>query len=403
MEEIDVKKVVIALALIIIICVGVFVVVRTINTDNTKNYTLEQISEADYRYFAVYTEGKYGIIDVKGKMVIENNYSNIIIPNPTKPVFFCIKEDGTSDILNEKSEKIFFEYKKVQAIPTDSTVSNIPYEKSVLKYKSGNSYGLISINGKKITDAKYEEITTVSFKEGYLKVKKDGAYGVITIKGVKLIDTDYDEITSDGYYNESTLYSKAGFVLRTRTDEGYRYGYANEKGKIILDHNYSEIKRINNIDDNKNIYLVTVVKGRYGLLKNKKKILENEYDSIEFNEKNKFLILSKNGVKGIYGLDGKSIIPIDYDNIVVGGEYVSAYKSGNSIIFDKTGKKLDTEFTSYNKLDNDKAIVITEDGKYNIVDNQNNVLLSDGYISKMIYILHLEMKKLVLLIQMEIQ
>ena len=368
-------------AIVIILAILIFIIVRKI--DSRYKVNIEKIDNKDAKYFLLEKDSKYGVIDKDGKIVLEPNYAKVDIPDPRKEIFICSGSSNGSSLsraLNGKGENLYSEYDSVEAIEIESVSSNIPYEKSVLKYKSGNSYGLISINGKKITDAKYEEISTVSFKEGYLKVKKDGAYGVITIKGVKLIDTDYDEITSDGYYNESTLYSKAGFVLRTRTDEGYRYGYANEKGKIILDHNYSEIKRINNIDDNKNIYLVTVVKGRYGLLKNKKKVLENEYDSIEFNEKNKFLILSKNGVKGVYGLDGKSIIPIDYDNIVVGGEYVSAYKSGNSIIFDKTGKKLDTEFTSYNKLDNDKAIVITEDGKYNIVDNQNNVLLSDGYI-----------------------
>ena len=93
MEEISIKKIAIAVAVIVILCVGAFILVRNINNNSSKKYELEQISENDYNYFAVYTEGKYGIIDEKGNEVIENNYSNIIIPNPTKPVFFCIKED----------------------------------------------------------------------------------------------------------------------------------------------------------------------------------------------------------------------------------------------------------------------------------------------------------------------
>ena len=161
MEEFDIKKIAIGLVLIIIICVGIFVIIKTINKGNNKNYVLEHISEDDYKYFTVYTGGKYGVIDEKGNEVIENNYSDIIIPNPTKPVFFCIKADGTSDILNEKSENIFVGYKKVETIPINSTVTNIPYEKSVLKYEENGKYGLINFSGKVITTAIYDDISSV--------------------------------------------------------------------------------------------------------------------------------------------------------------------------------------------------------------------------------------------------
>ena len=46
------------------------------------------------------------------------------------------------------------------------------YEKSVLKYSKDGKYGIINFNGKKITNAIYEEIDTLQFKEGELLVKK---------------------------------------------------------------------------------------------------------------------------------------------------------------------------------------------------------------------------------------
>ena len=63
------------------------------------------------------------------------------------------------------------------------------YEKSVLKYSKNGKYGIIDLNGKKITNAVYEEIDTLQFKEGELLVKKDGKYGVINIKGATLVKT----------------------------------------------------------------------------------------------------------------------------------------------------------------------------------------------------------------------
>ena len=362
----------------IIAIVVIFLISKIV--DSRYKVDLQKIENKDAKYFLLEKDNRYGVINESGEVLVSPTYSKVSIPDPRKAIFLCTENGEKWKALNEKNEVLYSEYNSVEAIDIESVSSNIPYEKSVLKYKSGNYYGLMSIDGKKITDAKYESIETVSFKEGYLKVKKDGAYGVISIKGVKLIDTEYDDIKSDSYYNDNSLYSKAGFILRTRTDDGYKYGYANEKGKIRLDQSYSEIHRIVNIKDDKNSYIVTVVKGRYGLIKNKKKVLNNEFDSIEYNEKNQILIVSKEGKKGVYNLDGKSIMPLDYSEIYVGGEYINAVKQGEELVFDKSGKKLDTRYTSYEKVANNKAIVINEDNKYNIVDNQNKELLSNGYI-----------------------
>ena len=53
MENIDVKKVIIALVVIIIIAVLVFFGVKFVSSGN-KEYELEEITEKDYKYFAVY-------------------------------------------------------------------------------------------------------------------------------------------------------------------------------------------------------------------------------------------------------------------------------------------------------------------------------------------------------------
>ena len=367
--------------LLVIIAIVIFIIAKKV--DSRYKVNLEKIDNKDAKYFLLEKDEKYGVIDSDGKVIIKPEYARVAIPDPRKDIFVVTgstDNSGKWSVIDSKNESKYKEYDSVEPIEIESVSSNIPFEKSVLKYKSGSYYGLLSIDGKKITDAKYESIETVGFKEGYLKVKKDGAYGVITIKGVKLIDTDYDEITSDDYYNKNSLYSKAGYILRTRTDDGYKYGYANQKGRIILDQTYSEIKRITSVENDKNAYLVTTVKGRYGLIKNKKKILNNEFDSIEFNEKNQMLLVSKNGKKGAYSLDGKQLIPVEYENVYAGGEYINAYKSNGTTIFDKDGKALDTKFSSYEKLDNGKAVVITEDGQYNISDEQNKTLVGDGYV-----------------------
>lgn len=68
-------------------------------------------------------------------MIIKNDYAEVTVPNPTKPVFICKNNSGETEVLNDKGEKIFTEFKNVTAIETSGVNSPWPYEKSVLKYE----------------------------------------------------------------------------------------------------------------------------------------------------------------------------------------------------------------------------------------------------------------------------
>ena len=51
---------------------------------------LDTIDISDYIYFVNYNkEGKVGVIDKSGKTIVEPQYSDVYIPNPTKDVFIC--------------------------------------------------------------------------------------------------------------------------------------------------------------------------------------------------------------------------------------------------------------------------------------------------------------------------
>ena len=80
------KKLRIIIAIIVIIILGVagFFIAKKIEQENRK-YNIENISE--YNYFVIKEDNKYGIMDKEGKTIIEPNYDNIKIPNPTKAVF----------------------------------------------------------------------------------------------------------------------------------------------------------------------------------------------------------------------------------------------------------------------------------------------------------------------------
>ena len=370
----------ILILIIALFIIGIIFIINNIN-NNKYNYTIETIKNEDIKYYVYEVNGLYGVIDKDGNNVIDAKYAKIDIPNPKKD-FFIIKEKDDSKnnkIINSKGEQLLTSYEDVSAIELDKTISSIPYEKTVLKYRSKNSYGLIDFNGKKITNADYEDIQKVDFREGTLKIKSKGNYGIINIKGTVILKPIYDDVNADGYYNDKDGYKNDGFIIRTKTDNGYKYGYTTSKGKIIIEPIYTQLSRINEITDSKNAYLITSVNGKYGINKNKKQLLKNEYEDINYNTLNQLFICRKQQAKGVYNLDGKAIVPMDYDEITIGGIYINAIKGNQSLIFDAKGNKIDTKFVSLLKATDKYSIIIDQNNNYNIVDNNNNLLLKENY------------------------
>lgn len=354
--------------IIIAILIIVGIVVFVINTQKHKKITPTEVS--NYNYFVTEIDGKYGVIDKTGKTIIEPQYEYIQIPNPEKPIFVCLYDynvetrEYNSKVLNESGKEILTQYSKVQAIPNNNTSINNSYQTNILKYKDNDKFGLISVDGKKITNAIYENIETLEYKDGMLKIKKDDKYGVIDISGNEIIKPEYNSIIADGYYDQNSKYEKAGYIINIRTDEGYRYGYINCKGKQTLDTMYTNIKRLTDIKDDSNVYLITYKNGQAGLLKNGQTIIQNEYEDIEYDSTSQMLSLQKNAKQGLYDLSGNMVLPIQYEELTFAGKYINAKKDNKLLVFDLAGVLQNDD--SY------KNVISVDDGKYSITTNRSN-------------------------------
>lgn len=370
------KKNIIVLAtiLIIIIAISGYFIVQKIQQENRK-YEIETISE--YKYFVVKEDDKYGVIDTQGNKIIETKYEDVKIPNPEKAVFICYETENTK-VLNENNEEIFAEYEKVEPLRLKNISSDLMYEKSILKYSKDGKYGIIDFSGKRVTKAIYEEIDTLQFKEGELLVKKDGKYGIINIKGATLVKINYEKIETDKFYEEGNGYRKAGYIVSKTTNEGYRYGYVNLRGKEIIEIKYNDLYRITEIDSEE-IYIICAENGKYGLIKNDKKIIENEYQSLTYTESNNTIIALKGKKYGVLSIDGKVIVPFEYKQIDITGEYIYATTNdGNIKTFDSNGQETNiSEDLAIVNIPNTeyKLYIETIDGKttYNIYKNEKKI------------------------------
>lgn len=352
--------------------------------------TKVQVKDNDvgkYNFFLMKENEKYGVINLSGSVVIKPEYDYIQIPNPEKPIFICLynynesNNEYESKVINDKGETLLDEYKEVRAIPRNNTSKKYIYQNNILTYKEGNKYGIITLDGRKVTSAEYDSIETMEYKDGFLKVSKDDKNGLIKLNGDVFIKIKYSSIESDGYYTEQNGYDFAGLIVGTKTGDGYKYGYINYRGKEILESKYGSIKRIIEIKNDEIAYLVTALNGKLGLNKNVQAKINNEYENIEYDDINNIILLEKNGKYGVNDLDGNIILPIQYDNMQFSGKIITAEKDGSQLVFDANGNlQKDSSYISVMPTNSEVYfITIKDNGKYGLVDNNNDVLIDNKY------------------------
>lgn len=326
------------LIIIISILVIVISIIMSIYLPNRKK--IEEKIEVTSTYYKMKEEDKYGIINEKGELILEPKYEEIIIPNANKAVFICKNEDEQK-ILNDKNEEILTQYENIEPIQLINIITESAYETNVLKYQKDGKYGLINLEGEKIADPKYDEISSLGYKDGEVLIKENNKYGILnTITGTTIIKTIYDSIESDQYYNETNGYKRSGYIVCNVTSDGYRYGYYDYEGEMVLEAEYNQITRLTQVGDKTDIYLIIAKNGQYGVYINNNKVINTEYQSISYNSGLEMFVVEKTGQFGAINEKGVQILNIEYSDIQINGIYMYTKKGEEQIIYDIEGKKI---------------------------------------------------------------
>lgn len=337
------KIIIISIILVVILIIGI-----CIYNNHKKQYEVEEVIEEKYLISVI--DEKVGVVDNNGNTVIQPQYDEIQIPNPSKPIFVCYydynyeTETHRTKVINNQGTELFTKYNTVEAIELVDIDTNMPYEKSVLKYKVDDKWGLIDFKGNVVTQAKYDSIEGLRNKEGELLISKNGKYGVINTKGAELIKTEYDYISGDEYYTQEEKYGLSGYILGLKTENGYRYGYMNYKRKILLNTEYNEIQRLGGIgseNTNKDIIIVAQKDGQYGLLKNKKIIIDFRYQSVDYSGVENLFIVTRSSKTGVYNSLGEKILAVKYNEVEVHDTYIQTKLNDETAYYNLRGNRVD--------------------------------------------------------------
>ena len=234
--KLNIKKVVavlIALALIVIVVISIAKLFGG-NKVESKVVTTE--------YFAAYSEGKWGVIDSKGKEIVKPSYDEaIIVPNSKEAVFICTYDvnyntnEYKTKAVNEKGEQLFTEYDGIRAIENYDVNNNLWYEDDVLIVTKNGKYGLIDFKGKVLANCDYDSITALRGVENTFVTVKNSKKGLIDNIGAIIADNNYKDI------KPLTDKAQDGYIL---IDENDKYGLVKPDKTVIFENSYQDIKPI---------------------------------------------------------------------------------------------------------------------------------------------------------------
>ena len=353
----------------------VVIAIIIINVAKPKNNT-EEIQEKVYEYFSLYTlDEKAGVVDKTGKIIVEPKYLNVYIPNPSVDVFVLQTEEGFV-VVNSKGSKLFEGFDNLSVIRMNEYSEEV--EMNVLTYEVDSKKGIIDLSGNKLTEAIYDDIKSLESRPGRLLVKKDNKYGVLDSLGNIVVDVKYNAVKSDGYSTAEDGYSKTGYIISERTDNGIIYGYSDYEGNVLIEPKYESLARVNKKSDD--VYLIVMERGKKGVIKNKKQLIKNNFQSVSYSEIADIFVVEKVGKYGFYSLEGDEILKPTYPNYVVSKEYITVEENDKTVMYDFFGNVVKTNnYASVSEVEGTSYFIAkSEDGYYSIISKDVNV--NDKYI-----------------------
>ncbi len=356
--KLNVKKI-IAVIVFILVIIMFIVGIKYLLENHSENASgrIETIT-----YYTIYDNGKWGVIDSHGRLVVNANYDEmIVIPDNTKEVFLCAYdidyENNTykTKAINTKEKEVIKGYETIEAISNYDKKQNMWYENNVLKVKKENKYGLCNISGKEILKCEYENIEPIQGIQNSLLITKDGKYGLCDNTGNIIIEPKYkniDKIEED---------YKNGYIIE---DENGKKGIIGIDKSEVLKCEYEDIKQI--VATN---MFVVKKENKYIIIdKEGNTIIEDKFDDVE-GINGEYIIAKNENKVGIIDKTGETKVEFKYQEIKAAGDYYITKKNDKFGIIDINGE----EKVAHEAID----ISYYTSGKFFIVDYlENNKLES---------------------------
>jgi WG containing repeat len=229
-------------------------------------------------------------------------------------------------------------------------------------FKGKMKRGLIDFNGNIVVPFMYDYIYTSENENWVVEIGEQ--YGMINKNNKIIIPIKYQYVTEA---NENIIIVK----------ENNKYGFIGEDGKAITKNIYKEVERFYEkkaavvLEDNSGTIINVEGKEMFKPLKN-----------IQFKDIKKGLFKVYNIVtkkSGVYNENGREIIPLIYDEIELGDDYIKVKKNNKYGTLDRENNiKIPLE---YNEIyyRNNNQFICTKQKLYAVINNKNETIIPLNY------------------------
>ena len=378
--KLNIKKVVAVIIAFIVIIMAISSIKKMFSGNKTNERVVTNA------YYTVYTNGKWGVINSKGDIVIKPEYDEtIIIPDNQKDVFLCTydvdysKNTYKTKAINSKGEEIITGYDEILALENYDNSNNLSYETDILLVKKDNKYGLVDYKGTELLKCEYESIEALKGVGKSFVTKKDGKLGLVDNIGSVIIENNYKAIVpiSEKFEN--------GYIV---TNSSNKKGVIGRDKSVALEIKYDDIKQIYGSD------LYVVKEGKTWEIVNKEgtAYLKDKFsDVLSINGEN--ILIKQNNKYGVLTINGEQKIPVKYENMQYAFENNYIYKeNGNYGIINLEGETVlkpeyetliyreDAGFFEGNKKNQTESDFIGKDFTVKLSGILSELNLQNGYM-----------------------
>jgi hypothetical protein len=247
----------------------------------------------DQNYFLLQNKEAYGLIDVRGKFIIDSIYERISLINVINNIsYFSVKINGLYGIIDSNGKLI-----------VDIIYNEIFKQDAFYRVKINDYYGFLDSNFNQIIEPKFSKVGVFSSDLCY--VKNDNFNGFVNKKGDQILDTS-------SYKFCEKFYGQLASFDQIIENSGKQNGFINIKGEVVVEPKYTMV-----YDFQLDLIIVSKNNGFINLLNQEgREIVEDSFSSdvsLSFNDK--LAKVKKKSKYGFIDVNGHEVIKCKYSGL----------------------------------------------------------------------------------------
>jgi WG containing repeat len=275
--------------------------------DNDMNFN-------SFTSFKAAVDGRVGVLDSLGNVLVECIYSDIKIINDFN---FAVKNKGKWGIVNNKQRLL------VPIVYNEIETDDLGF----IFLKKGASYNVFDVLKQVLNNTQFESVDILKFNDSsfFVITELDGKKGILGDSAKLVIPNEYDLI--------DLIYSTNFFKIK----KDNLFGLIDWSGKIIIPCKYDDIDVYNKLNlitakQNSNYFLYNF---------NGQKIFESSFSNMSIINDSLFLLKQKNDSLFFIGKRGQQPEQLKYQEVIINGESLSAKINDSAhVLLNFSGKKI---------------------------------------------------------------